>query len=65
MVNAATQIFELDEIQALKNLLDTDAGARAMLKSGAFTQAVYANAGAMFQELNERISTRVEAELLK
>lgn len=65
MVAAATQTFELDEIQALKNFLDTDAGARAMLKSAAFTQAVYANAGSMFQELSGRISTRVEAVLLK
>ena len=65
MVDAATQTFELDEIQALKSFLDTDAGSRAMLKSGAFTQAFYVNSGTMLQELYERIATRVETELLE
>ena len=65
MVTAAIQTFELDEIQALKDFLDTDAGSRAMLKSGAFTQAFYVNSGAMLQELYERIATRVETELLE
>ena len=65
MITAATQTFELDEIQALKSLLDTDAGARAMLKSGTFTQVFYANAGTVLPELYERISDRVETELLE
>jgi len=65
MITAATQTFEMDELQALKDFLDSDAGARAMLKTGEFTHFVHANAGSMIQELNERISTRVEMELLK
>lgn len=64
MITAATQTFEMDELQALTDFLDSDAGARAMLKTGQFTQIFLANAGTAIQELNERISTRVEAELL-
>ena len=65
MITAATQTFKLDEIQALKSFLDTDAGARAMLKSGTFTQVFYTSSGTMLQELYERIATRVETELLE
>lgn len=64
MVTAVIQTFELDEIQALQNFLDTDAGARAHLKSAAFVQAFYANAQSLLQEASERVSTRVVAELL-
>ena len=65
MITAATQTFELDEIQALKAFIDTDAGARAMLKTATLTQAIYDNAGTMFQDLYGRIASRVETEILE
>ena len=63
MINALIETYSLEEIQALNDFYETEAGESAMSKSGSFMQSFNAGFAPMFRQALERLGARIKAEL--
>lgn len=65
MADAALETYSLEEIQAFMDFLNTEYGAKAMVKTGKMQRVFSANSSQLLQQLFQRLGTRIDKEIPK